>query len=155
MKLIRRQTPDLWNWSPLGRLTTVRDEINRLFDSTFGDFGRGTELFNGWTPALDLYEDKDNLVVKAELPGMKREEIEISVHDGTLSISGERKYEEKNQDAEPYRSERFWGRFHRTLALPKPVQSDKAKATYKDGILTVTLPKTEEAKPKQIEVNVS
>ena len=68
-------------------------------------------------PALDVFEDKDNLTVKAELPGMKREEIDISVHDGTLTISGERRYEEKNQDAEPYRSERFFGRFHRTLAL--------------------------------------
>ena len=86
---------------------------------------------------------------------MKREEIDISFHDGTLTISGERKYEQKNQDAETYRAERFFGKFHRTLALPKPVQSDQAKATYKDGILTVTLPKTEEAKPKQIQVNVN
>ncbi len=104
---------------------------------------------------MDLYEDKDNLIVKAELPGMKKEGINISFHDGTLTISGERNLEEKHEGAEPCRSERFFGRFHRTLALPKPVQSDKAKAAYKDGILTVTLPKTEEAKPKQIEVNVS
>ena len=155
MKLIRRQNADLWNWSPVEQLSTLREEINRLFDSPFGDLTRRMELFSGWAPALDLYEDKDNLIVKAELPGMKREEIDISVHDGTLTISGERKYEEKNADLEPYRSERFFGRFHRTLALPKPVQSDKAKATYKDGILTVVLPKTEEAKPKQIEVTVS
>lgn len=154
MKLIRRQTPDLWNWSPIDQLTSVRDEINRLFDSTFGDVARGTELFNGWTPALDLYEDKDNLVVKAELPGMKREEIDISFQEGMLVISGERKYERKSEGTEPYRSERFFGRFHRTLALPKPVLSDQARATYKDGILTVTLPKTEEAKPKHIEVKV-
>lgn len=154
MKLIRRQNSDLWNWSPVDQLSTLREEINRLFDSPFGDLTR-MELFNGWAPALDLYEDKDNLVVKAELPGMKREEIEITVHDGTLSLSGERKYAEKNQDAEPYRSERFFGKFHRTLALPKPVQTDKAKATYEDGILTVLLPKTEEAKPKQIQVSVN
>ena len=155
MKLIRRQIPDLWNWSSVDQLTNVRDEINRLFDSTSGGFARGTELFNGWTPALDLYEDKDNLIVKAELPGMKREEIEISVQDGTLVISGERKYEETSKNSEPYRSERLFGRFHRTVALPKPVLSDKAKATYKDGILTVVLPKTEEAKPKHIEVKVA
>ena len=155
MKLIRRQNADLWNWSPVEQLSTLREEINRLFDSPFGELTRRLDLFNGWTPALDLYEDTDNLIVKAELPGMKREEIDISVHDGTLTISGERKYEEKNRDAEPYRSERFLGRFHRTLALPKPVQSDKATANYKDGILTVILPKTEEAKPKQIQVNVS
>ena len=155
MKLIRRQNTDLWNWSPVEQLSTLREEINRLFDSPFGELTRRMDLFNGLTPALDLYEDTDNLIVKAELPGMKREEIDISVHDGTLTISGERKYEEKNRDAEPYRSERFLGRFHRTLALPKPVQSDKATANYKDGILTVILPKTEEAKPKQIQVNVN
>ena len=155
MKLIRRQNSDLRNWSPVEQLSTLSEEINRLFDSPFGEFTRHMELFNGWTPVLDVYEDKDNLIVKAELPGMKREEIDISFHDGTLTISGERKYEHKNQDAETYRAERFFGKFHRTLALPKPVQSDKATATYKDGILTVTLPKTEEAKPKQIQVNVN
>ena len=155
MKLIRQLTPDLWNWSPVEQVTSLRDEINRLFDGPFADRTRSTDLFNRWTPALDLYEDKDNLIVKAELPGMKKEDIDISFHDGTLTISGERKHEEKQEDAETCRSERFFGRFHRTLALPKPVQSDKAKAAYEDGILTVTLPKTEEAKPKQIEVNVS
>jgi HSP20 family protein len=155
MKLIRRQNADLWNWSPVEQLSTLRDEINRLFDSPFGDFNHRMELFNGWTPALDVYEDKDNLVVKAELPGMKREEIDISVHDGTLTIAGERQHEVKNTEAEPYRSERFFGRFHRTLALSKPVQSDRAKASYTDGVLTIILPKTEEAKPKQIQVNVS
>ena len=155
MKLVRCRNSDLWNWSPVEQLSTLREEINRLFDSPFGELTRHMELFNGWTPALDVYEDKDNLIVKAELPGMKREEIDISFHDGTLTISGERKYEQKNQDAETYRAERFFGKFHRTLALPKPVQSDKATATYKDGILTVTLPKTEEAKPKQIQVNVN
>ena len=97
MKLIRRQNADLWNWSPVEQLSTLREEINRLFDSPFGELTRRTDLFNGWTPALDLYEDTDNLIVKAELPGTKREEIDISVHDGTLTISGERKYEEKNR----------------------------------------------------------
>ena len=145
----------MWNWSPVEQLSTLREEINRLFDSPFGELTRRMELFNGWAPALDLYEEKDNLIVTAELPGMKREEINISVHDGTLTISGERKYAEQNQNTEPYRSERFFGRFHRTLSLPKPVQSDKAKASYRDGVLTVTLPKTEEAKPKQIEVSVN
>ena len=155
MKLVRCRNSDLWNWSPVEPLSTLSEEINRLFDSPFGEFTRHMKLFNGWTPALDVYEDKDNLIVKAELPGMKREEIDLSFHDGTLTISGERKYEEKNEGAQTYRAERFFGKFRRALTLPKPVQSDKAKATYKDGILTVTLPKTEEAKPKQIEVNVS
>ena len=155
MKVIRRYRPHLWSGSPTDQLTSLRDEINRLFELPFGEWNRESELFNGWTPALDLYEDKDNITVKTELPGMKREDIEISYHDGALTISGERKIQERPDDTETYRSERFLGRFHRTLTLPKPVQTDKAKATYKDGILTIVLPKTEEAKPKQITVNVA
>jgi HSP20 family protein len=154
MKVIRRQRPDLWNWSPAEQLTSLREEINRLFELPFGESNRDREFFNGWTPAVDIYEDKDIFLVKAELPGMKRDEIEISYQDGALAISGERKFEEKPNETETYRSERFFGRFHRTLTLPKPVQSEKARATYKDGILTVVLPKTEESKPKQIEVNI-
>jgi len=153
MTLMRLPRTDLWNWAPTTQWTNLRDEINRLFDAPFGDFARTSELFSGWAPTLDLYEDKENLVVKAELPGLKKEDIEISFQNGTLAVSGERKSEEKLKDAETYRSERFFGRFHRTLSLPKPVHAEKIKAAYKDGILTVTLPKTEEAKPKQIEVH--
>ena len=105
-------------------------------------------------PALDLYEDKDNFVLKAELPGMKKEEIDISLHEGVLTLSGERKEERKEEGADTYRSERYYGRFHRTIALPSAVNGEKVSASYKDGILTVTLPKTEEAKPKQIPINV-
>jgi HSP20 family protein len=101
-----------------------------------------------------VYEDADNLYVRAELPGMKKEEVELSLHDGSLSLSGERKSEEKFKDAEVYRAERFFGRFQRTVTLPTPVAADKVKAQYKDGILTVTLPKAEEAKPKHIDVTV-
>jgi HSP20 family protein len=133
----------------------LRDELDRLFESSFGDLGRNPQLLSVWNPAVDLYEDKDNVIVKAELPGMKKEDIEVSLHAGALSISGERKGEEKFEDAETYRSERFVGRFHRTLTLPSQVDFAKVKAQYKDGILTVTLPKAEEAKPKQIEVKVS
>jgi HSP20 family protein len=105
-----------------------------------------------WTPALDLYEGKDELVVRAELPGMKKEEIDIALHEGVLSISGERKAEVLPEDSEPHRSERFFGRFQRSLELPKPVKVEEVKAAYRDGILTITLPKTEEAKPRKIEV---
>lgn len=104
---------------------------------------------------MDVYEDKDNLYVRAELPGMKREDIDLSMHEGSLSISGERKSEENFKNSELYRAERFFGRFQRTVTLPTTVAVDKVKATYKDGILTVTLPKAEEAKPKQISVSVS
>jgi HSP20 family protein len=153
--LIRWNRPELTGWPTFGRLTDLRDEIDRLFESPLSEVARASRLFSGWNPALDLYEDKDNLVVKVELPGMKREGIEVSLHEGSLSISGERKSEEKHEDADVYRTERFFGRFQRTVALPTPVAADKVKAQYKDGILTITLPKTEEAKPKRIDVNVN
>ena len=133
----------------------MRDDIDRLFESPLAEWARGSNLLSGWNPALDLYEDKDNLYVKVELPGMKREDIDVSLHEGSLSISGERKSEQKHEDAEVYRAERFFGRFQRTVTLPTPVAADKVKAQYKDGVLTITLPKTEAAKPKQIDVNVN
>ena len=154
MRLMRWHQPDLEAWGPIGQLTNVRDELNRLFNSAFGELGRPSDLFGMWTPALDLYEGKDELVVRAELPGMKKDDIEISLHDGVLSISGERKEEALSEEGESHRSERFFGRFQRTLELPKPVKAEEVKAGDKDGILTITLPKTEEAKPKQIAVNV-
>ena len=154
--LTRWQRPDLnWPGVGFGRLSSLRDEIDRLFEAPLAAFTRQQQLFSGWSPALDVYEQKDNVVVRAELPGMKKEEIEVSLHDNTLSISGERKSETKHKDAESYRSERFFGRFQRTVALPAPVAADRVKAQYKDGVLSIVLPKTEEAKPKHIDVSVS
>jgi len=155
MNLIRWQRPLLAEWPGFGRLSSLRDELDRLFESPWADLSRPSQLLSGWTPALDVYEEKENFIVKAELPGMKKEDIDVSLHDGSLSISGERKSETKHEDAEVYRTERFFGRFQRTVTLPASVAADKVKAQYKDGILTITLPKTEEAKPKQIEVSVS
>ena len=157
MSIIRYQYPDpeLSAWSPLDRLTSLRDEMNRLFDGSFPGSRRDGGLFSGWNPALDVYQDKDHVFVKTELPGMKKEDIEISLEDGVLTIAGERKHEEESKQGESFRSERFFGRFHRSVALPTPVVSNNVKASYKDGLLTVTLPKAEEAKPKQIKVNVS
>jgi HSP20 family protein len=153
--LTRWQRPELSTWPGFGRLTDLRDEIDRLFEVPLGELARGSQLLSGWTPALDLFEDKDNVYVKLELPGMKKEDIDLSLHDGSLSISGERKSEEKFKDAEVYRSERFYGRFQRTVTLPTSVAADKVKAQYKDGVLMITLPKAEEAKPKHIDVNIS
>jgi HSP20 family protein len=152
--LTRWQRPDLSVWPGFGRFFGLRNELDRLFEP-LAEFARGSQLLRAWNPAIDLYEDKDNVTVKAELPGLKKEDIDVSLHDGVLSISGERKSEEKFENAETYRAERFVGRFQRPVTLPSPVSADKVQAQYKDGILTVTLPKTEEAKPKQIEVNVS
>jgi HSP20 family protein len=153
MKLMRINNPDFWATSPMGALTTLQQEINRLFDSPFGGLDRSGEFFHDWAPALDLIEDNDNLMAQLELPGVAKKDVEVSVHDGVLSVSGERKQESETKDEGCFRRERFHGRFNRSVTLPKPVKTDAIKATLKDGILTVTMPKTEEARPRQIEVN--
>jgi len=142
-------------WSPFTELNRLRDEINRVFDEPFGGLTASTGFFGGWAPSVDVYEDKDNVVVKAELPGMKKEEIDVSLAGDTLTICGERKEERESKDAESYRSERSFGRFQRSLTLPQPVDATRIQASYKDGILTIACPKSEEAKRKQIEVKVS
>jgi len=158
MTLTRWQKPEQnWTVSPFRQMTTLRDEIDHMFDRAFGNFFESptqTQLSGGWIPAVDLYEDKDALTVKCELPGMKKEDIDISLHENFLTISGERKHEEQQKTGEVYRTERYEGRFSRSLSLPSKVAADKISATYKDGVLTVVLPKAEEAKPKQIQVNV-
>jgi HSP20 family protein len=154
MSVIRYQNPELSAWPSIDRWTTLRDEINSMFEVPFwSNLGRQTQLFSGWTPALDVYQNADDVVAVVELPGMRKEEIEISLHDGMLTIGGERKAE-SNQNEKAERSERFVGKFRRSVTLPTRVDAEKVSATYKDGILTVTLPKAEEAKPKQIQVNV-
>jgi HSP20 family protein len=155
MNIIKWQRPTLATWPTFGRLSELRHEIDRLFDSPLSEFSGNASLLSGWTPALDVYEEKDSFIVKAELPGMRKEDIEVSFHDGTLSLSGERKSETRHEDGDVHRAERFFGRFQRTVSLPAAVAVDKIKAAYKDGVLTVTLPKTEEAKPKQIDVSIS
>jgi HSP20 family protein len=153
MRLIRYQAPELAPWSASDRWSTLRDELNSFFElPAWSNFARTGQLFTGWSPALDLYQSTDNIVAVVELPGMRKEDIEISLHDGTLTISGERKRESTNGD-KAERSERYIGTFRRSIALPTRVDAKKVSATYRDGILTVTLPKAEEVKPKQIQVS--
>jgi HSP20 family protein len=144
MKLVRYERPGLV-WPGFGRLADLQDEFDRLFESPL----------TAWSPALDVREDKDSFVIRAELPGLKREDIEVSLQDGALVISGERKFEKTEEGVEVHRQERYYGKFQRALTLPEPVAVDKVKADYKDGILTVTLPKTEEARPRKIDVSVN
>ena len=144
MKLTKYERPELV-WPTFGRLSGLQDELDRLFESPL----------TGWAPALDVQEDKDKFTVHVELPGLKREDIEVSLQEGALVISGERKSEKIEEGAEIHRQERFYGKFQRALTLPEPVATDAVKADYKDGVLTVTLPKTEEAKPRKIDVSVN
>ena len=152
MSIIRYQAPDLSAWPSFDRWSNLRDDLNSLFGSSFGqNFDRMGQLFSGWSPAVDLYQNNDNVVAVVELPGMRKEEIEISLNDGTLTISGERQKGASNGE-KAERSERYDGKFRRSITLPTPVDANKVSATYRDGILTITLAKAEEAKPKQIQV---
>ena len=152
MSLIRYQTPSLSNWPSFDRLATLRDEMDRLFDFSYPS--RDSGLFSGWSPALDVYDDKDSYQVSVELPGMKKEDIDISMQDGVLTVSGERKHERENKEGQTFRSERYFGKFQRSITLPSGVDPTKVTATYKEGVLLIHLPKAEEAKPRQIEVKV-
>jgi HSP20 family protein len=149
-------------WPSLNRWANLRDDLDTLLELPFLSGGaRQAQLFTGWTPALDLYQNNDNVVAIVELPGMRKEDIEISLQDGMLTIGGERKSDEggngngNGNGENATRTERFTGKFRRSITLPTRVDANKVNATYKDGLLTVTLPKAEEAKPKQIQVNVS
>jgi HSP20 family protein len=162
MKVAKRETrstgalaPLSRTWAPFGGLSRLRDEMDRLFEAPFGGWlAPAAPLFEGWIPAVDVREDKDNVIVKAELPGMKKPDIQVSVSGNTLNIEGERQEETEYEKAESYRRERYFGRFQRSIPLPAPVEDKKIHAEYKDGVLTVTCPKTEEAKRKLIDIKV-
>jgi HSP20 family protein len=145
-------------WSPFQQLNRLRNEIDRFIGAPLEAIlaPNTTSLYEGWSPSVDLYEDKDKFIIRAELPGMRREDIEVTASGDTLTISGEKKHEEQvKEDRDTYRAERFFGRFQRTITLPAPMDTSKIQAQYKDGVLTITVPKAEEAKRKQIEVKVS
>ena len=145
----------LKRWAPLG---TLQEDINRLFDATFrGGLPVIDDGVEGrqWSPELDIYENADNFVIEAHMPGLNINDIKIDVQNSTLTIRGERKFEEKSEKEEYIRVERSYGSFFRSLSLPMNVEADKIEANYKDGILKLTLPKSEQAKPKQITVKSS
>ena len=134
-------------------------ELNRFdtfFDDAFGSLLK-TDFYNEGrlSPSVDVYEKNDEYVINAEIPGLSKEEIKIDVKDGSLTISGEKKYEDKNEDENYIRVERRSGKFERTFNLPENVNAESVSASYKNGVLQVSLPKKEEAKPKQIDIKVN
>lgn len=146
------------NLVPFKGLFDLQREMNDLFDNfSLGRwFDREDSLFQGaWTPAIDVHDSKDNIVVRADLPGMKKDNIEVSIQDGVLVIRGEKKEETERKEKNAVRTERFYGSFHRAVSLPTAVDDAKVKASYKNGVLELTLPKKEEAKPKQIKIDVN
>jgi HSP20 family protein len=142
-------------WRPFRDMVSIQDEMNKLFDDFFGRPLVRTEWTEGvWTPSVDVSEDKDNVIIKAEMPGMKKDDVKISVQDGVITLRGEKKQETEEKDKNYHRIERSYGSFCRSFQLPTTVKTDKIKASYKEGVLSVTLPKTEEVKPKEIPISI-
>lgn len=139
--------------APWTGLTTFRNEMDRLFDRFWDlDVPELPSLRGEWTPSLDLAETKDALVVKTEIPGIEPKEIQVSLQDQVLTIKGEKKQEKEEKDEHYYRMERSYGAFARTIRLPVPVDGSKVNATFKNGVLTITLPKTPAAKGTTIPI---
>src|SRR5258708_25226552 len=143
----------LTRWEAPRGLTTLQDQINRLFSDSLDRTGEEGSL-TAWAPAVDIYETEHELVVKADLPDIKPEELDIRVENNILAIRGERKFEKKVNENNYLRVERAYGSFSRSFSLANTVNSEAIKAEYKNGVLTLTVPKRQEAKPKQIKVNV-
>ena len=144
---------DLVQWRPFREVTRLRNEMDRLWDEYFGPGRRAFQpLEETWLPAVDVAETGDKVTVKAEIPGMEAKDIEISMVGDTLTIKGEKKAEREEKDENYHMVERSYGSFSRAMKLPVAVDADKVEATYKNGVLTVVLPKKEEVKPKAIEI---
>ena len=143
----------LTRFEPFRGVTTLQDQINRLFNEAF-DRASDEANLTTWAPAVDIYETEHELVVKADIPEIKPEELDIRVENNILTIRGERKFEKKVSENNYLRVERSYGSFSRSFSLANTVNAEAIKADYKNGVLTLSIPKREEAKPKQIKVNV-
>jgi HSP20 family protein len=141
---------NLTRWEPMREMMTLRQAMDQLFDDAFTR-PRGASGVS-IVPAMDLYQTADEVVVKANLPGLKAEDVQISVANGVLSLHGEFKQENEQNEATYHVLERRYGSFERSVTLPTDVQTDKAKAEFQDGVLTITLPKAETVKPKTITI---
>jgi len=148
---------DLVRWEPFEGLHSIQSRINDLFEDTFGRSRPGRAAANGafWYPPVDILESKEAYLIRAELPGMKKEDFNVELKEGTLTLSGERKVEEPAEGVEYHRVERLAGKFTRSFYMPQTIKHDTIKATYRDGILEIYIPKADEAKPKQITVSVN
>jgi HSP20 family protein len=144
-------------WEPFPDLMTLQERMNRVFDESVGRHRGAQEPLNSgaWSPAVDIYETEQDIVLKAELPEINQKDIDIQLENNTLTLRGERKFERETKEENYHRVERAYGSFCRSFTLPSTVDQDKIKAEYKDGILKVTMPKREETKPKQIKVAIN
>ena len=145
-------------WQPFCDLMATERGFDRLFRDAFSSVlpvREGELPTRAWAPAVDICENENNIVLKAELPGVDPEDVEVRVEDNTLYLKGERKFEKDTKEENYHRMERSYGSFARSFALPNSIDAEKVAAEYKDGLLTLTLPKREETKPKTIKINIS
>ena len=142
-------------WDPFRDLISIQDRMNRLFEQTLSR-SRGEEgtAAAAWTPAVDIYETPDTIVIKADLPGVVREDIEIQIDDNTLTLKGERRFSKDVQEESYLRIGRTYGSFHRCFTLPATIHQEKIRAVCRDGVLELTLPKAEGSKPRRIAIEV-
>ena len=141
---------NLIRWEPARDMMTLREAMDRLFDDAFT---RPLSLRDGWTvPAIDMYQTDDEVVVKAALPGIKADEVQINITGEVLTLKGEVRHEEDKKEKAWHIHEQRWGSFERSLVLPTEVVADKTKAEFENGVLTITLPKAEEVKPRVINI---
>ena len=143
-------------WDPFRNVAALQDRINRIFDESFS---RTADLdddisVSAWKPTVDIYETDEAIILKAELPGIKKEDVSVEVKDNVLTLKGERAEEKEIKEKNYYRKERAFGTFSRAFNLQHRIQPDKIKARFKDGVLKIEIPKPEEEKPKQITVKV-
>lgn len=145
---------DLVPWRPFKEISTLRKEMDTLLNKFFGKPSL-VEAFGGeWSPTLDVSETDVSIIVKAELPGLEAKDIDVSLSGDVLTIKGEKRKEEEEKDEQYHYSERYYGSFQRSFRLPTTIQSDKIEAGFEKGVLKITLPKTEEAKKKEIKIEV-
>jgi len=142
-------------WEPFRGLSTLHDQVNRLFNETVLR-GQGEDsALTTWAPAVDIYETENELVVKADLPDVAEKDIDVRVENNLLTIRGERKFEKSVSEDNYLRVERSYGAFSRSFSLPNTVNAEAIHAEYKNGVLTVNMPKREESKPRQVKVSIS
>ncbi|HPZ10467.1 MAG TPA: Hsp20/alpha crystallin family protein [Candidatus Eremiobacteraeota bacterium] len=145
----------LVRWNPFNEMNSLQREINRLFSDTLMK-GEGTSetplAGRAWTPAVDIVENEKEIIVKVELPGMEQKDIDVALEDNQLTIKGERKFEKEEKGDNYIRQERVYGSFYRAFTVGTAIQHDKITASYKNGILEITLPKEEKVQPKKIEI---
>ena len=141
-------------WDPFRNISTLHEQVNRLFENSVHAGGRDQAALAGWAPAVDIYETENELVIKADVPDMNEKDLDIRVENNLLTIRGDRKFEQKVKEDNYLRIERTYGSFHRSFSLPSTVDTEAIKAEYKNGVLTVDLPKRAESKPNQVQVKV-